>query len=204
MRFSSPRDLLCAIIWRFQMHLAWWDQRYKLLKHTWCCGSKCYSSKMSERQVRPPSALWNSEMSTGTTSPANCLKWGSRSPASVDEISSVSPTHRVLAAPATETWNDLKCWAVIFCSSSNIACASSLSSTASVLGAMHVNADLRWRPLATLIGWTPISGNAFVSARIPSSFVLLHEIATHHEFHSYFFRQLMAFVFFWNADPSVL
>lgn len=122
------------------MHLAWWDQRYKLLKHTWCCGSKCYSSKMSERQVRPPSALWNSEMSTGTTSPANCLKWGSRSPASVDEISSVSPTHRVLAAPATETWNDLKCWAVIFCSSSNIACASSLSSTASVLGAMHVNA----------------------------------------------------------------
>jgi hypothetical protein len=61
--------------------------------------------------------------------------------------------------------------------------------------------DLRWRPLAILIGQTPISGNAFASARIPSLFVLLLEIATHHEFHI-FIETGQAICIFFKHRPN--
>jgi len=62
--------------------------------------------------------------------------------------------------------------------------------------------DLRWRPLATLIGQTPISGNAFASARIPSLFVLLHDIATHHDEFHIFIEAGQAICIFFKHRPN--
>lgn len=91
-----------------------------------------------ERQVRPPSTLWNSEISTEMMFFAYWLYCATRLLPRVAEHTSVSPTRIVLAAPAPAIWTALKRLPPFRCTSASMAATTSLSSTARVCGAICV------------------------------------------------------------------